>query len=114
MDTQLNDTSNDPGDFAALVDDRPEDGVFQVSRRVYNDPAILEAEYKNIFEANWVFLAPEGLLKEPGDYVATHIGRQPVFVIRQKDGGIGGFINACSHRGAMLPACRAGTMTEIA
>jgi len=114
VDTQLNDTSNDPGDFAALVDDRPEDGVFQVSRRVYNDPAILEAEYKNIFEANWVFLCPEGLLKEPGDYVATHIGRQPVFVIRQKDGGIGGFINACSHRGAMLTACRAGTMTEIA
>jgi benzoate/toluate 1,2-dioxygenase alpha subunit len=61
-----------------------------------------------------VFLCPEGLLKEPGDYVATYIGRQPVFVIRQKSGAIGGFINACSHRGAMLTDGRAGTMAEIA
>jgi len=106
--------SNDPRAFAALVDDRPEDGVFQVSRRVYNDPQILEAEYKYIFEANWVFLCPEGLLKETGDYMASYIGRQPVFVIRQEDGGIDGFINACSHRGAMLTECRAGTMTDIA
>jgi benzoate/toluate 1,2-dioxygenase alpha subunit len=105
---------NDTGDFAGLVDDRPEDGVFQVDRRAYNDPDVLEAEFKNIFEAGWVFLCLEGFLKVPGDYVATHIGRQPIFVIRRQGGELGAFINACAHRGAMLTKGRTGNMTEIA
>ena len=36
--------------YAAYIDDRPEDGVFRVDRSIYNDPEILEAEYRNIFE----------------------------------------------------------------
>ncbi len=32
------------------------------------------------------------------------MGRQPVFIARNKDGVLNAFLNACSHRGAML--CR--------
>jgi phenylpropionate dioxygenase-like ring-hydroxylating dioxygenase large terminal subunit len=32
------------------------------------------------------------------------MGRQPIFIARNKDGVLNAFINACSHRGAML--CR--------
>jgi benzoate/toluate 1,2-dioxygenase alpha subunit len=99
--------------LASLVDDRREDGVFRVDRRVHTDPAILEAEFVRIFEANWVFLCLEGLVPRPGDYVATHIGRQPVFVIRRNDGTLGAFLNACAHRGAILTRARAGSMTTI-
>jgi hypothetical protein len=60
--------------YAAYVDDRPEDRVFRVDRTVYNDPEILEAEYRNIFEANWVFLCHQAHVPKPGDYFATHIG----------------------------------------
>ena len=32
------------------------------------------------------------------------MGRQPIFIARNKNGELNAFINACSHRGAML--CR--------
>ncbi len=100
-----------PDGFASLVEDQP--GAFRVDRRAHTDPAVLEAEYDRIFEANWVFLTLEGLMPKPGDYVATHIGRQPVFVIRQRDGTLAAFLNACAHRGALLTPARAGNMAAI-
>lgn len=95
-------------DFSVLVDDRPQDGVFRVDRSVYNDPAVFEAEMARIFEQGWVYLCHESQVKDEGDYYATEIGRQPVFVTRQKDGGIRCFINACAHRAAILTPYKQG------
>ncbi|MNF78390.1 2-halobenzoate 1,2-dioxygenase large subunit [compost metagenome] len=59
---------------------------------------------KYIFESNWVYLAHESQITEVNDYFTTHIGRQPIFISRNKEGELNAFINACSHRGAQL--CR--------
>jgi benzoate/toluate 1,2-dioxygenase alpha subunit len=99
--------------YAAYVDDRPEDRIFRVDRTVYNDPEILEAEYRNIFEANWVFLCHQAHVPKPGDYFATHIGRQPVFVVRKPDGTLAAYLNACGHRGATLVTHRTGNKSEF-
>lgn len=85
---------------ASLIEDRA--GRFRVDRSVYLDADIFEAEMELFFEGGWVFLAHESQIKNPGDYFSTRIGRQPVFLVRKKDGGIGGYINACAHRGATL------------
>src|SRR4051794_37821663 len=86
--------------LAALIDERG--GRFRVDRAVYNDPDIFQAELEVFFESGWVFLAHESQIAKPGDYFSTRIGRQPVFVLRKKNGAIGGYINACAHRGATL------------
>ena len=99
--------------FADYIEDRPAEGVFRIDRRVYNDPDILEAEYRNIFEANWVFLCHEAHVPKPGDFFATHIGRQPVFVVRKSDGSLGCYLNACGHRGATLVTKRTGNATSF-
>jgi len=99
--------------FSHYVDDRPTDGVFRVDRAIYNDPEILEAEYRNIFEAGWVFLCHEGHVPKPGDFFATHIGRQPVFVVRKPDGTLACYLNACGHRGATLVTSRTGNKTDF-
>ena len=105
---KTNDGNSNRRRFSDYVDDRPKDGVFLVDRAVYNDPDILEAEYRNIFEADWVFLCHESHVPNPGDFFATHIGRQPVFVVRKPDGTLGCYLNACGHRGAMLVNARTG------
>src|SRR5208282_2872539 len=86
-------------DVAALVDDQPDRGVFRVDRAVYLDPQVFEAEMAHCFEGGWVYLAHDSQLKNPGDYLTTCIGRQPVVVVRKKDGSFGCYINACAHRG---------------
>ncbi len=55
-----------------------------------------------------------GQIPDHGDYYASQAGRQPIFMIRQADGGIGGFIDACAHRGAVLTRTRRGSMRTIA
>ena len=100
--------------YAALIDDRPEEGFFRLDRSIYNDPAILEAEYRNIFESGWLFLCHESMIAKPGDYFSTHIGRQPVFVIRTEEGALAAYLNACGHRGSMLVNRRSGNARSLA
>ena len=84
------------------------DGRFLVDRAVYCDPEIYESEIDQFFENGWVFLAHEGQIAKPGDYFSTKMGRQPVFLVRKKDGGIGGYINACAHKAASLVPFESG------
>lgn len=84
----------------SLVEDTG--GRLRVDRRIYLDADVFEAETAELFENGWVFLAHESQIRNAGDYLATHMGRQPVFLVRRKDRSIGGFINACAHRGATL------------
>ena len=99
--------------FRDLVDDRVDEGVFRVDRSIYTDKTVFEAEIERIFEGGWVFLCHESQVEKPGDYFATEIGRQPVFVMRQQDGALGCFINACSHRGAVLTPLKQGTANVL-
>ena len=71
-----------------MIDDRPDEGFFRVDRDIYLDPDVFEAELKAIFESDWIFLCHESQVKDPGDYFAAYLGRQPVFVHRQEDGGL--------------------------
>ncbi len=99
--------------FASMIDDRPDDGMFRVDRSIYTDEAVSAAEFDNIFERGWVFLCHDSQVPGHGDYFATEIGRQPVFVIRQKEGSLACFINACSHRGAILTPLKQGNAKVI-
>jgi benzoate/toluate 1,2-dioxygenase alpha subunit len=94
----------------AVVED-PQAGRYQVSRRIFTDDEIFELEMKHIFEGNWVYLAHESQLPNPGDYFTTYIGRQPVVITRDKDARLHCLINACAHRGAML--CRRKTDNRL-
>ena len=95
-------------DFGAMVDDRPDDGVFRVDRGIYTRDDVFDVEMRQIFERTWVYLCHESQVPEFGDYYAADIGRQPVFVIRQRAGGLAAFVNACAHRGAILTPRRRG------
>ena len=91
-----------PQDLKGLIDDRPEDGLFRVNRRVFNDPEIFELEMKYIFEAGWVFLGLTSQLPNKNDFFTTSIGRHPVLVTRNAAGEVGAFVNSCPHQGSMV------------
>lgn len=81
-----------------------EKGLYRGRRDMFTDPELFELEMKHIFEGNWVYLAHESQVANPNDYFTGYIGRQPIVITRNKDGELNCFINACSHRGAVL--CR--------
>jgi len=78
-------------------------GLTRVPYRVYQDPDILDAEQKRLFEGPvWNYLCLETEIAEPGDWRATFVGRMPVVVARAEDGAIAAFENRCAHRGALI------------
>jgi benzoate/toluate 1,2-dioxygenase alpha subunit len=87
-----------------FVQEIPDRGIHRMKRQVFTDDELFELEMKYIFEGNWVYVAHESQIAKPNDYLTTHIGRQPIIIARNKDGQLNAFINACSHRGAVL--CR--------
>ena len=101
-------------DLADRIDDRAEiEREFRVHRSVFDDRALFDAEMEFCFERMWNFLCHESQVPAPGDYWATYIGTQPVFVHRQEDGSLKAFVNACSHRGAVLTPFRSGNAKTI-
>jgi benzoate/toluate 1,2-dioxygenase alpha subunit len=61
-----------------------------------------------IFEGTWIYLAHESQLPQPNDFFTTTMGRQPVILMRNQAGDIGGFINTCPHRGATVCLAKRG------
>ncbi len=97
-----------PKNADALIDDRPQDKVFGVDRSVFTDEAVFQDELRLIFEGTWVFVGLETQLPRPHSFFTTHIGRQPVLVMRDGEDKIGAFLNTCRHRGLILCPFRRG------
>lgn len=95
-------------DFKKFIDDRPEEGIYRIDRRVFTDPELFDLEMKYIFESTWLYLCHESQIEKPNDYITTYMGKQPVIINRDRDGNINGFINACAHRGAQIENCSRG------
>ncbi|HBX54999.1 benzoate 1,2-dioxygenase large subunit [Pseudomonas sp. UBA2684] len=88
----------------SLLEEDKDKGVYRCKREMFTDPRLFDLEMQHIFEGNWLYLAHESQIPEKNDYYTTTMGRQPIFIARNKDGVLNAFINACSHRGAQL--CR--------
>lgn len=56
----------------------------------------------HIFRKSWQFVCHENQLPNAGDYIATHLHGQSIFICRQNDGSLKAFYNVCKHRGHEL------------
>lgn len=83
-------------------------GRYVVDREVFTDSDLFELEMRHIFEGNWIYVGHESQIQKPHDFLTTYIGRHPVILTRDREGDVGVFINACSHRGARVCREKAG------
>lgn len=83
-------------------------GVYRCKREMFTNQELFDLEMKYIFEGNWIYLAHESQIPKINDYYATKIGRQSIFISRNKENQLNAFINACAHRGATLARFKRG------
>ena len=85
----------------------------RVHRDVYSDPEIFDLELDRIFGSAWIYVGHESQIKNPGDFVATRIGRKPLLLVRDAEGTIRLLHNQCAHRGSMVVASEQGHTSEF-
>lgn len=91
-----------------LIQKDKEKGLFRCKREMFTSQELFDLEMKYLFEGNWIYLAHESQVGKINDYYTTKMGRQPVFITRNKDNQLNCFINACAHRGATLARFKHG------
>ena len=95
------------GDISSLI----EPG--RVHRDVYTDPPLFELEMERIFGRAWLYVGHASQVSAPGDFITTELGRQPVIMVRHRDGTIHVLLNRCTHRGAKVINERKGNAPRL-
>ena len=64
----------------------------------YFESEALEREHRMVFERTWQFVGSLHRLPDPGSYFTTTVGREPVLMVRGRDGVVRALSNVCRHR----------------
>ena len=59
-------------------------------------------EWKYLWKKIWHGAGRESELQDRGDFLVHNIMKESVFVVKQEDGSLKAFYNACGHRGLRL------------
>lgn len=73
-----------------------------ISRQIYVDPGLYEAERRAVFERTWLFVAHLSEIPNEGDYITTTLADRPVIVIRTGSASVEILLNTCTHRGMQV------------
>jgi choline monooxygenase len=72
----------------------------------YVDRELYDLELQTVFSNTWQLAARVDQVQQPGQYVTTDIGGEPIVVVRGSDGVLRAFYNVCRHHAAAV-------MTEV-
>jgi phenylpropionate dioxygenase-like ring-hydroxylating dioxygenase large terminal subunit len=84
------------------------DSVRPFAAAEFTDPVLARQERDLIFGKVPSIVAHSSELASPNDFVTIQMPRNRIIVVRQKDGSVKSFVNACRHRGALLEERPAG------
>src|SRR3977135_4043928 len=85
----------------------------RVHRDFYTDPDVFEIEMERIFGQAWLFVGHTSQVPQPGDYITTELGRQPVIMTRHHAGRVRALLNRRTHPGAKCANERCGHATRL-
>jgi len=71
-------------------------------RDYYLSDQVFALERERIFYREWLCVAREEEISDPGDYLVRDVAGESVLVVRTKDGGLAAHYNVCRHRGSQL------------
>ena len=90
------------------------DEIVKIPAKNYYDPDRWQKEVDLIFKRVPLVLSVSSELPNPGDYKAMDVVGVPVLLLKDSDGEIKAFLNACSHRGAALVENGNGNKKDLA
>jgi len=77
------------------------DDVMTIPAEVFTSPQRFDADRQMMRRTPHV-IAWAGEIADPGDYTTKDVMGTPVLLLRDNDGAVRAFVNACAHRGAQV------------
>jgi Rieske 2Fe-2S family protein len=97
--------------LASLIDERKPGHA--LPQAFYTSQDVFDFDLEEIFEKHWLMIGLDCELPRQGSYLALTIGKTPVVVVKNRDGGLSGYFNSCRHRGAQICADGAGRKAKL-
>jgi phenylpropionate dioxygenase-like ring-hydroxylating dioxygenase large terminal subunit len=79
----------------------------------FHSEELLQLEKDRLFGDEWICVGRMEEFEKPGSFVTAEINEISILCVRQQDGSIRSFINACAHRRAQLTRDREGSKTRF-
>lgn len=87
--------------------------TFRVHREAYRSQAVFDAERERIWNTHWLFLGHASEVPNLNDYVVRELAGRSLVFLRDADGQLRVFLNACPHRGTILVRGERGNARHI-
>lgn len=81
---------------------RPTAQASGLPHRCYTDPDLFELELERVFRRTWVGAALSCRVPGPGDALPVEVGGLPLVLVRDHDGALRAFHNACAYDACLV------------
>ena len=88
-------------------------GASLLPARTYHDAAIFDFERREILRRDWVMVARDEDVPEPGTYQLVTLDGENLIVVRGRDGQLRAFHNVCRHRGTAIAEDACGKVVRF-
>ncbi|WP_028301694.1 aromatic ring-hydroxylating oxygenase subunit alpha [Oceanospirillum beijerinckii] len=84
-----------------------------LSRDLYRDEEVYQQDLEQIWHKEWIFAGHTFELEKAGEYMTVQLGDYPVVIVRDNQGEVRAFHNACRHRGSRICAESKGKTAKL-
>ena len=73
-----------------------------LSRELYTNEEVFQQDLEQIWHKEWIFAGHTFEIEKAGEYITLQVGNFPVVIVRDDQGQVQAFHNACRHRGSRI------------
>lgn len=84
-----------------------------LTREIYRDEEVYQQDLEQIWHKEWIFAGHTIEIEKAGEYMTIQVGDYPVVIVRDDNGNIRAFHNACRHRGSRVCSASKGKTAKL-
>lgn len=84
-----------------------------LTREIYRDEEVYQQDLEQIWHKEWIFAGHTIEIEKAGEYMTIQVGDYPVVIVRDDNGNVRAFHNACRHRGSRVCSASKGKTAKL-
>ncbi len=86
---------------------------FSLEQAFYTNQSLFDAEWKTIWQTNWLFAGNTAQIPKAGDYFIYNLQKDAIIIIRGNRGEVYAHYNTCAHRGSAICLEQKGNAAKL-